>query len=106
MGFCVQQIVQSIILNSAKGSISSNFVCLSNFVCPSSMVHLADEDFVANLVVIPLDVCDAVLGMDWLSPSCVSKLISLHAPSRRNVIFVGIAMKYSLSLLYHLFPYC
>jgi hypothetical protein len=32
--------------------------------------------------------------------------ISLHAPSGRDVIFVGSAMKYSLSLLYHLFPDC
>jgi hypothetical protein len=32
------------------------------------------------------------------------KTISLHAPSGRDVIFVGSTMKYSLSLLYHLFP--
>jgi hypothetical protein len=32
------------------------------------------------------------------------KTISLHAPSGRDVIFVGSAMKYSLALLYHLFP--
>jgi hypothetical protein len=32
------------------------------------------------------------------------KTISLHAPSGRDMIFVGSAMKYSLSLLYHLFP--
>jgi hypothetical protein len=32
------------------------------------------------------------------------KIISLHAPSGRDVIFVGGAMKYSLALLYHLFP--
>jgi hypothetical protein len=32
------------------------------------------------------------------------KIISLHAPSGRDVIFVGSAMKYSLSLLCHLFP--
>jgi hypothetical protein len=75
------------------------------FVRPSFVVRLVDEDFVANLVIIPLDVCDANLGMDWLSPSCVSMLISLHAPSSRMVIFVGCAMKNSLALLYHLFPY-
>jgi hypothetical protein len=73
------------------------------------VVHLADEDFVANLVVIPLDVVDAILEMDWLSQyeaiiSCFMKIISLHAPSGKDVIFVGSAMKYSLSLLYHLFP--
>jgi hypothetical protein len=56
-----------------------------------------------------LDVFDAILGMDWLSQyqaiiSCFMKTISLHAPSGRDVIFVGSAMKYSFSLLYHLFP--
>jgi hypothetical protein len=64
---------------------------------------------VANLVVIPLYVFDAILMMDWLSQyqaiiSCFMKTISLHAPSGRYVIFVGSAMKYSLPLLYHLFP--
>jgi hypothetical protein len=53
-----QQIGQPIIVNSAKGPISSNYVC------PGCVVRLADEDFVANLVVIPLDVFDAILGMD------------------------------------------
>jgi hypothetical protein len=72
------------------------------------VVRLAYEDFVANLVVIPLDVFDAILGMDWLSQyqaiiSCFMKTISLHAPSGRDVTFVGSAMKYSLALLYHLF---
>jgi hypothetical protein len=32
------------------------------------------------------------------------KTIFLHAPSGRDVIFIGSAMKYSLSLLYQLFP--
>jgi hypothetical protein len=73
------------------------------------VVRLADDDFVSNLVVIPLDVFDVILGMDWLSQyqaiiSCFMKTISLHAPSSRDVIFVGSAMKYCLSLLYHLFP--
>jgi hypothetical protein len=59
---------------------------------------------VANLVVLPLDVFDAILGMDWLSQyqaiiSCFMKTISLHAPSGRDEIFVGSAMKYSLVLL-------
>jgi hypothetical protein len=34
------------------------------------------------------------------------KTISLQAPSGRDVIFVGSAMKYSLALLYHIFPNC
>jgi hypothetical protein len=32
------------------------------------------------------------------------KIISLHAPFGRDMIFVGSAMKYCLDLLYHLFP--
>jgi hypothetical protein len=102
-GISIQKIGQPIIVNSAKGPISSNYVC------PGCVVHLADEDFVANLVVIPLDVFDSILGMDWLSQyqaiiSCFMKTISLYAPSGGDVIFVGSAMKYSFSLLYHLFP--
>jgi hypothetical protein len=105
MGISIQQIGQPITVNYAKGHISSNYVC------PSCVVRLADEDFVANLVVIPLDVFDAIHGMDWLSQyqaiiSCFMKTISLHAPSGRDVIFLGSAMKYSFSLLYHLFPNC
>jgi hypothetical protein len=61
MGISIQQIGQPITVNSAKGPISSNHVC------PGCVIRLADEDFVANLVVIPLDVFDAILGMDWLS---------------------------------------
>jgi hypothetical protein len=71
--------------NFAKGPISSNYACLG------CVVRLADEDFVANLVVIPLDVFDAILVMDWLSQyqaiiSYFMKTISLHAPSGRDVI--------------------
>jgi hypothetical protein len=58
MGISIQQIRQPIRVNFAKGSISSNYVC------PGCVVRLAYEDFVANLVVIPLDVFDAILGMD------------------------------------------
>jgi hypothetical protein len=58
MGISIQQIGHLITVNSAKGPISSNYVC------PGCVARLADEDFVANLVVIPLDVFDAILGMD------------------------------------------
>jgi hypothetical protein len=56
------------------------------------VVRLVDEDFVANLVVIPLNVFDAILEMDWLSQyqaiiSCFMKTVSLHAPSGRDVTF-------------------
>jgi hypothetical protein len=85
-GISIQQVGQSITINYAKGPISSNSVC------PGCVVRLADEDFVANLVVIPLNVFDAIHGMDWLSQyqaiiSCFMKTISLHAPSGRDVIF-------------------
>jgi predicted aspartyl protease len=58
MGISIQQIGHPITVNSAKGPISSNYVC------SGCVVRLADKDFVANLVVIPLDVFDAILGMD------------------------------------------
>jgi hypothetical protein len=36
-------------------------------VCPGCSIFLTDETFVANLVVIPLESFDVILGMDWLS---------------------------------------
>jgi hypothetical protein len=98
----VQKIGQSIVVNSGKGFMSSHSICLG---CP---IVLADEGFVANLVVIPLKSFDIILGMDWLSQyrvviSCFWKIVSLQAPSGREVIFVGSAMKYSLALLCLLF---
>jgi hypothetical protein len=77
--------------------------------CSCCSIVLADEGFVANLVVIPLESFDVILGMDWLSQyqaviSCFWKTVSLQAPSGREVIFVGSAMKYSLALLCLLFP--
>ena len=33
-------------------------------VFPSCHISLADEDFVANLVIIPLDMFNVILGMD------------------------------------------
>jgi hypothetical protein len=56
-----QKISQSIVINSTKGLISSTLVCLG------CSIFLADETFVANLVVIPLESFDVILGMDWLS---------------------------------------
>jgi formate/nitrite transporter FocA (FNT family) len=56
-----QKISQPIVVNFAKGFISSALVCPGCFIFP------ADETFVANLVVIPLESFDAILGMDWLS---------------------------------------
>jgi hypothetical protein len=98
-----QKISQPIVVNSIKGFISSTLVC------PGCSIFLVDEAFVANLVVIPLESFDVILGMDWLSQyqaviSCFWKAVSLQAPSGREVIFVGRALKYSLMLLYQLFP--
>jgi hypothetical protein len=56
-----QKISQPIVVNFAKGFISSTLVCLG------CSIFLADETFVANLVVIPLESFDVILGMDWLS---------------------------------------
>ena len=33
-------------------------------VCPGCRISLVDEDFVANLVIIPLDMFNVILGMD------------------------------------------
>ena len=75
-GISVQQISQAVTVSSAKGPISSTSVC------PGCRISLEDEYFVANLVNIPLDMFDAILGMDWLSQyqaviSCFWKTISL-----------------------------
>jgi hypothetical protein len=53
-----QKISQPIVVNSAKGFISSTLVC------PGCSIFLADETIVANLVVIPLEYFDVILGMD------------------------------------------
>jgi hypothetical protein len=60
-------------------------------------------------VVIALESFDVILGMDWLSQywtviSYFWKTVSLQATSEREAIFVGRALKYSLVLLYQLFP--
>jgi hypothetical protein len=103
IGISVRQIGQAVIVSSAKGPVSSTFVS------PGCRISLADEDFVANLVIIPLDIFDVILGMDWLSRyqaviSCFWKTISLQAPLGREVVFQGSAPKFSLALLCYLFP--
>ena len=88
-GLSMQKIGQSIVVSSAKGSISSHLIC------PCWYIVLAEEGFVAILVVIPLESFDVILGMDWLSQyqaiiSSLWKTISLHAPSGREAIFLGV----------------
>ena len=63
----------------------------------------------ANLVIIPLDMFDVILGMDWLSQYqaviyCFWKTISLQAPLGHEVVFQGSAPKFSLALLCYMFP--
>jgi hypothetical protein len=75
-GLSVRMMGHPIMVSSAKGSISS---CS---VCPGCSVVLADEIFLANIVVIPLESFDVILGMDWLTQyraviSCFWKTVSL-----------------------------
>jgi hypothetical protein len=99
----VQRLGHPILVSSANGSISS---CS---VCQGCSVILADEVFLANLVVISLGAFDVILGMDWLSQyraviSCFWKTVLLQAPSGREVVFLGSSPKYMLSLLAQLLP--
>jgi len=73
------------------------------------VVSIDDEDFVANLMVIPLKPFDIILGMDWLCRyhaviSCFWKTVSLQAPSGKELIFQGTAPPHSLFVLASLFP--
>jgi hypothetical protein len=97
-GFSVQRLGHPILVSSANGSISS---CS---VCQGCSVILADEVFLANLVVISLGAFYVILGIDWLSQyraviSCFWKIVLLQAPSGREVVFLGSSPKFTLSLL-------
>jgi hypothetical protein len=102
-GLLVQKMGHPIVVSSAKGSISS---CS---VCPGCSVILVDEVFSANLVVISQGSFDVILGMDWLTQyriviSCFWETVLLHAPSGREVVFLGSSTKFTLSLLSQLLP--
>jgi hypothetical protein len=104
-GLSMQRLVHPILVSSANGSTSS---CL---VCQGCSVILAEEVFLANLVVISLGAFDVILGMDWLSEyraviPCFWKTVLLQAPSGREVIFLGSSPKFTLSLLSQLLPDC
>jgi hypothetical protein len=45
---------------SPGGLISSSVVCLG------CVISIDGDDFVANLMVIPLTIFDVILGIDWL----------------------------------------
>jgi hypothetical protein len=94
-GISVQQIGRAVTVSSAKGPVSSTFVS------SGCRISLADEDFVTNLVIIPLYIFDVILGMDWLSRyqaviSCFWKTISLQAPSGREVVFQVVLLSFPL----------
>jgi hypothetical protein len=55
-----QEISQSVRVSSPRGLITSSVAC------PGCVILIGDEDFVANLMVIPLPSFDVILGMDWL----------------------------------------
>ena len=57
-----QQISESIHVSSPGCLISSSAVC------PGCIISIGGDDFVVNLMVIPLSVFDVILGMDWLHP--------------------------------------
>jgi hypothetical protein len=55
-----QEISQSVRVSSPVGLITSSVAC------PGCVILIGDEDFVANLMVIPLPSFNVILGMDWL----------------------------------------
>ncbi|XP_062179431.1 uncharacterized protein LOC133884047 [Phragmites australis] len=98
----VQQIGQSVVVNSPSGLISSSYVC------PGCVINIGDEEFTANLVMINLESFDVILGMDWPAQyqaiiSCSLKIITLRAPSGGEITFQGKALPYALSMLCRIF---
>lgn len=80
-------------------------------VCPGYVITTDRDDFVANLLVIPLSVFDVILGMDWLHRSrdvisCFCKMVSLETPSGHTLIFQVSAPPNSLFVLAKLFLDC
>jgi len=64
-----QQISESIHVSSPGCLISSSVVC------PGCIISTGGDDFVVNLMVIPLSVFDVILGMDWLHPIVLLSLV-------------------------------
>jgi hypothetical protein len=56
-----QEVSRSVQVSSPGGIISSSVVC------PGCTISIDGEEFVANLIVIPLLLFDVILGMDWLN---------------------------------------
>jgi len=78
-------------------------------VCPGCTVSIGGDDFVDNLMVIPLSVFDVILGMDWLQRyraviSCFWKTVTLEAPSGRTITFQANPPNLSILVMACLFP--
>jgi len=98
-----QQISESIHVSSPGGLISSLVVC------PGCIISIGGDDFVANLMVIPLPVFDVILGMDWLQRyraviSCFWKTGTLEAPSGQTITFQANPPSLSILVMACLFP--
>lgn len=98
-----QEVSRSVQVSSPGGIISSSVVCLG------CAISIDGEEFVANLIVIPLPLFDVILGMDWLNRyraviSCFWKTITLEAPSGEEMVFQGSAPPHSLFVMSRLFP--
>jgi hypothetical protein len=68
------------------------------------VISIDGDDFVANLMVIPLPNFDVILGMDWLHRyraiiSCFWKTVSLEAPSGQTITFQASAPSICVSKL-------
>ncbi|WVZ63928.1 hypothetical protein U9M48_013519, partial [Paspalum notatum var. saurae] len=98
-----QEISQSIIVSPPGGLITNSVVC------PGCTISIDGDNFVANLMVIPLLAFDVILGMDWLHCyrvviSCFWKTVSLEAPSGQTLTFQASAPSCSLFVMASLFP--
>jgi hypothetical protein len=83
----------------------------SLMVCPGCVISIDGDDFVANLMVIPLAIFDVILGIDWLHRyraiiSCFWKTVTLEAPSGQTIIFQANPPLQTLYTIACLFPGC
>ncbi|WVZ80144.1 hypothetical protein U9M48_027643, partial [Paspalum notatum var. saurae] len=94
-----QEISQSVRVSSPRGLITSSVVC------PGCTISIDGDNFVANLMVIPLPAFDVILGMDWLH--CYRAVISCFwktAPSGQTLTFQASAPSCSLFVMASPFP--
>ena len=98
-----QEISQPVRVSSPGGLLSC---CM---VCPGCDISIEDEDFIANLFILPFQPFDVILGMDWLQAykaviSCFWRIITLDSPSGRECVYQASAPPRSLLVLASLFP--